>query len=212
MAQAVRRSKRLQVKRELKESLAAPATVSPPPLPPRPKTDPRTQSKDDCKDSKDSKGQPVKYWLMKSEPTAYSIDDLEAEGEAGDYWDGIRNYQVRNLIRDEIRCGDVALFYHSCCKPPGVAGTMSVLKECYPDFTAFDQTEKYFDPKSDRASPRWFMFDVGFRSKFKNFVTLKQLKETKELEAMKTLQKGNRLSITQITKEQFECIERLGNQ
>ena len=111
-----------------------------------------------------------------------------------------------------FRCGDVALFYHSCCAPPGVAGTMSVLKECYPDFTAFDETEKYFDPKSDRVNPRWFMFDVGFRSKFKNFVTLKQLKETKELEAMKTLQKGNRLSITQITKEQFECIERLGNQ
>ena len=153
----------------------------------------------------------TRYWLMKSEPAAYSIDDLQSEGEAGDYWDGIRNYQVRNMIRDEIRTGDLALFYHSCCKPPGVAGTMTVLKDCYPDFTAFDRSQKYFDPKSDPENPRWFMFDVGFRSKFKRFVTLNELKSIKKLENLKALQKGNRLSITEITEQEFQCIERLGN-
>ena len=206
MAQSLRRSKRLQTKRESKES----TTASSPP--PSKQWNPRSNSKDDSQEMEFEQTESVRYWLMKSEPSAYSIDDLEAEGESGDYWDGIRNYQVRNMIRDEIQKGDLALFYHSCCKPPGVAGTMKVLKGSYPDFTAFDKTEKYFDPKSDPKDPRWFMFDVGFRSKFKKLVTLNELKSTKQLENMKTLQKGNRLSITQITKEEFQCIQRLGNQ
>eukprot|EP00486_Rosalina_sp_Unknown_P003209 CAMPEP_0201573034 /NCGR_PEP_ID=MMETSP0190_2-20130828/16674_1 /ASSEMBLY_ACC=CAM_ASM_000263 /TAXON_ID=37353 /ORGANISM="Rosalina sp." /LENGTH=235 /DNA_ID=CAMNT_0047999517 /DNA_START=29 /DNA_END=736 /DNA_ORIENTATION=- len=152
-----------------------------------------------------------KYWLMKSEPSAYSIDDLLDEGDAGDYWDGIRNYQVRNMIRDEIKCDDECIFYHSCCKPPGIAGSMIVTKECYADFTAFDRNEKYYDPKSDKNNPKWFMFNVKGTAKFEQFISLAQLKQIKGLETLKILQKGNRLSITAITKDEYHLICDIGN-
>lgn len=152
-----------------------------------------------------------KYWLMKSEPSAYSIDDLMDEGDAGDYWDGIRNYQVRNMIRDEIKYDDECIFYHSCCKPPGIAGSMIVTKECYVDFTAFDKNEKYYDPKSDKNNPKWFMFNVKGLSKFERFISLSELKQIKGLENLKILQKGNRLSITPITKQEYHLICEIGN-
>eukprot|EP00484_Ammonia_sp_Unknown_P018313 CAMPEP_0197035678 /NCGR_PEP_ID=MMETSP1384-20130603/13410_1 /TAXON_ID=29189 /ORGANISM="Ammonia sp." /LENGTH=217 /DNA_ID=CAMNT_0042465769 /DNA_START=23 /DNA_END=676 /DNA_ORIENTATION=+ len=147
-----------------------------------------------------------KYWLMKSEPDAFSIDDLMAKAPASEHWDGIRNYQVRNMIRDEIKCGDEALFYHSNCKPPGIVGTMLVTKHAYPDFTAFDKKEKYYDPKSDQENPRWLMFDVQFQTKFKRMLSLPELKEAKGLQNMRVLQKGNRLSITPVTKQEYELI------
>ena len=152
-----------------------------------------------------------RYWLMKSEPSAYSIDDLLNEGAAGDYWDGIRNYQVRNMIRDEIKIDDECIFYHSCCKPPGIAGSMIVTKECYVDFTAFDKKEKYYDPKSDKNNPKWFMFNVKCTSKFQRFISLSELKQIKGLENLKILQKGNRLSITPISKEEYHLICDIGN-
>ena len=221
MSQAVRRSKRLQAKRE--KSISAAFTQKET----KRKTtnakrkaskekahkigDKKSTKAKQKSDTKKNNAQNMNYWLMKSEPSAYSIDDLMAEGDAGDYWDGIRNYQVRNMIRDQIKEGDQALFYHSCCKPPGIAGSMTVTKAAYPDFTAFDKKEKYYDAKSDPDNPRWFMFDVRFESKFKNFISLYQLKQCKELETMKILQKGNRLSITRITKQEYEFIMKLGH-
>ena len=169
----------------------------------------KIQAKDSKKAIKNNKDK--KYWLMKSEPSSYSIDDLLDEGEDGDYWDGIRNYQVRNMIRDEIKCNDECIFYHSCCKPPGIAGSMIVTKECYVDFTAFDINEKYYDAKSDPNNPKWFMFNVKCTSKFRNFISLSQLKQIEGLENLKILQKGNRLSITPITKKEYELICDIGN-
>uniref|UniRef100_A0A7S0TDJ2 Thymocyte nuclear protein 1 n=1 Tax=Elphidium margaritaceum TaxID=933848 RepID=A0A7S0TDJ2_9EUKA len=163
-----------------------------------------------ARNDSDEKQKTKKYWLMKSEPDAFSIDDLKAKGSNSEHWDGIRNYQVRNMIRDEIQCGDEALFYHSNCKPPGVVGSMVVCRECYADHTAFDKTEKYYDPKSDPNNPRWFMFDVRFQNKFNRFISLNELKQAKELQTMRILQRGNRLSITPITKNEYEIICKMG--
>lgn len=150
-----------------------------------------------------------KYWLMKSEPDVFSIDDLKER--KSEPWDGVRNYQARNFMRDEMKKGDLVLFYHSNAKPPGVAGIAEVCKEGYPDPTAFNKKSKYFDPKSDPKKPRWILVDVKFKKKFKNFVELNTLREYKELKEMKILQKGNRLSITPVSKEEFEFIKNLGS-
>ena len=118
----------------------------------------------------------MKYWLMKSEPDAFGIDDLAKCPGKKDHWDGIRNYQVRNMMRDEMKKGDEALFYHSNCKEPGIVGIMKVVKEAYPDFTAFDPKSKYYDPKSDPANPRWLMVDVKLVRIFKRTVSLQEQK------------------------------------
>ena len=146
---------------------------------------------------------------MKSEPDVFSIDDLKER--KSEPWDGVRNYQARNFMRDEMKKGDLVLFYHSNAKPPGVAGIAEVCKEGYPDPTAFNKKSKYFDPKSDPKKPRWILVDVKFKKKFKNFVELNTLREYKELKEMKILQKGNRLSITPVSKEEFEFIKNLGS-
>lgn len=148
----------------------------------------------------------MKYWLMKSEPETYSIDDLQNEPNKTEHWDGIRNYQVRNMIRDEMKKGDMALFYHSNCKPPGVVGSMKIVKEAYPDFTAFEPDSKYFDPKSDPDNPRWFMVDVKFVKKFSRLIPLDELRQHPGLSDMRLIQKGNRLSIMELTKGEWDII------
>ena len=149
------------------------------------------------------------YWLMKSEPDVFGIDDLKNSKDQETTWDGVRNYQARNFMRDDMKKGDLVLFYHSNAKPPGVAGVAVVSKESHPDHTAFDKKSKYFDPKSDPDNPRWMMVNVKFKKKFKNLVSLETLKEQSELKEMKLIQKGNRLSILPLTKDEFDFIQEL---
>jgi len=146
----------------------------------------------------------VKYWLMKSEPNSYSIDDLKREGATG--WDGVRNYQARNFMRDEMEIGDLILFYHSNTKPPGVAGMGRISETGIVDPTAFDPNSDYYDPKSTTSDPRWIMVEVEFVEKYPNYISLEELKSIKSLSDMQLLQKGNRLSILPISKKQFEII------
>ena len=149
----------------------------------------------------------MNYWLMKSEPNTFSIDDLKAVG--CDHWDGVRNYQARNFMRDEMKKGDRVLFYHSNCTVPGIVGLAEVCREAYPDHTAFDQASSYYDPKSEPENPRWFMVDVQFIKKFSRTISLYEMKKQKKLEQMKVLQKGNRLSITPVSQKEFEYINSL---
>jgi len=144
----------------------------------------------------------MNYWLFKSEPNCYSIDDLKRDGP--EHWDGIRNYQARNMLRDDVKLGDKVLFYHSSCAEPAVVGLCEVVKESYPDHTAFDPTSEHPDPKSDPENPRWFMVDVKFEAKFKNPLSLKQMKEMTEFSGMRLLQRGNRLSLFPVDKKHFD--------
>lgn len=146
----------------------------------------------------------MQYWLMKSEPDAYGIDDLKQEKV--DHWDGIRNYQVRNMMRDQMKKGDLAFFYHSNCDVPGIVGMMTIVREAYPDHTAFDSKSKYYDPKSDRENPRWYMVDVRYKRKFKRTISLAELKEYPQLEEMALVRKGNRLSVMPVTEQQWDFI------
>ncbi|MFA6596581.1 MAG: EVE domain-containing protein [Ignavibacteriaceae bacterium] len=145
-----------------------------------------------------------KYWLFKSEPDAYSIDDLAKDKKT--FWDGVRNYQARNFLRDEIKTGDQVLFYHSNVEPTGVFGVCEVVKDGYPDQTAFDPESNHFDPKSNLQNPAWFMVDIKFVKKFSKPVTLDEIKSNTKLQNMKLLQRGNRLSIQPVTKEEFNTI------
>ena len=148
------------------------------------------------------------FWLMKSEPNVYSIEDLEREGQC--FWEGIRNYQARNMMRDLFRVGDQALFYHSNATPPGAMGVMEVVKESYPDHTSWDSESKYFDAKSSKDNPRWVMVDVAFKEKFARCVSLQEMREHDELADMKVLQKGSRLSIQPLTETEFLYVCQLG--
>ena len=148
---------------------------------------------------------------MKSEPYVYSIDNLAEDENQTTCWDGVRNYQARNLMRDEMKKGDLVLYYHSNAKPPGVAGVAKVVQESYPDHTQFDKKSKYFDPKATRETPRWFMVDIKLVKKFKTFLPLDELKTVKALEGMVLLQKGSRLSVQPVTKKQYETILKLGS-
>lgn len=149
------------------------------------------------------------YWLMKSEPDAYSIDDLERDGV--EPWDGIRNYQARNFLRDKMHIGDRALFYHSNATPPGVVGEMEVVSGPEPDELAFDPSSKYYDPKSDPEDPRWVQRQMKFVKKFKRMIPLAELKEDPELEGLLVTKKGQRLSIQPVEKEHFTHIRKLGS-
>lgn len=146
----------------------------------------------------------MKYWLMKNEPEAFSIDDLERVRV--EPWDGIRNYQVRNFMRDEMQVGDRAFFYHSSCKVPGVVGMMEIASDAYPDHTAWDPGAHYFDPRSDPGNPTWLMVDVRFVEKFPEPVTLKTLRSHPALAGMRILQRGNRLSVTPLSQEHWDYI------
>ncbi len=148
-----------------------------------------------------------RYWLMKSEPHVYSIQDLERDGSAP--WTGVRNYEARNTMRDEMRKGDLVLFYHSSTTPPGVAGIARVSREAYPDFTALDESHSYFDPKSNPEAPRWYMVDVEFVERFPRVVPLSELREVPELQGM-VLLKRMRLSVQPVTTEEFQVVVELG--
>jgi len=146
----------------------------------------------------------MQYWIMKSEPDTYSIDDLKSFNI--DHWDGIRNYQVRNFFRDTMQVGDQAFFYHSNCKEPGIVGLMEIASEAYPDHTAFIKGEKYFDAKSDPDQPRWLMVDVKYQRHLKRKITLGDLRNQKTLESMRLLQRGNRLSVIPLEKKEWDYI------
>ena len=146
------------------------------------------------------------FWLMKSEPGTFSIDDLEARPGQTEGWDGVRNYQARNFMRDDMRVGDLVLFYHSNCPEPGVVGLAEVASEPYPDPTAFDPDSAYYDPKSTPDKPRWFQVNVRFVRKFPRTVSLREMKADEALAGMRILRKGNRLSITPVEKAEFDHI------
>lgn len=141
----------------------------------------------------------MNYWLMKSEPSVFSITDLQKSAEQTAPWDGVRNYQARNMMRDEMKIGDLAFFYHSGCEVPGIVGIMEVVREGYPDHTAFDPQNKYFDPKSDPANPRWIMVDIKYVSHTKRTISLTELKKHAILSEMPLVRKGNRLSIIPVS-------------
>jgi predicted RNA-binding protein with PUA-like domain len=151
----------------------------------------------------------VKYWLMKSEPGVYGIDDLARQNKQTDHWDGIRNYQARNFMRDEMQAGDLAFFYHSSCEQPGIVGIMTIARPGYPDHTAFDPDEKYYDPKSSPDAPRWYMVDVTLERKLDRVITLQELKQQSTLRDMQLLQRGNRLSIMPVTRREWNHILKL---
>ena len=142
------------------------------------------------------------YWLMKSEPDCFSIDDLKAKKTAP--WDGVRNYQVRNMFRDDMKPGDKAFFYHSSCEVPGVYGVMKIASVAYPDPTQFDPKSDHYDPKSKKEEPRWLLVDVTFERKLKKPVTLAQMRDDKKLANFRLLATGNRLSVIPVGKEHWE--------
>jgi len=146
----------------------------------------------------------VRYWLMKSEPGAYSIDDLERDGTT--HWDGVRNHQARNLMRDDVKVGDLVLFYHSNADPPGVAGVAKVVREGYPDFTAWDPKDRHFDPRSDPEAPTWSMVDIAFVERFRDPVPLRSLKDDPALDGMLVTQRGQRLSVQPVEKHLFKRV------
>ena len=148
----------------------------------------------------------MNYWLMKSEPSTFGIDHLVAMPDQTEHWDGVRNYQDRNMLRDQMKGGDLAFFYQSNTLRPGIAGIIEVVREGYPDFTAFDPQSKHCDPNSNPDNPRWYMVDVRLVRKFKRVVTLAELKNHRELQALALVRRGNRLSIMPVTAQQWTVI------
>jgi predicted RNA-binding protein with PUA-like domain len=150
----------------------------------------------------------VKHWLMKSEPEVFGIDDLAKNPGKTTFWDGVRNYQARNFMRDQMQLGDRAFFYHSNCAEPGIAGIIKVVKAGYPDHTAFDRDDPHFDPDSDPDKPRWYMVDVRLERKLQRTITLAELREhaSGALKGLALLQRGNRLSITPVSDEHWRFI------
>jgi predicted RNA-binding protein with PUA-like domain len=151
----------------------------------------------------------MQYWLMKSEPEAFSIDDLAARPGQTSLWDGVRNYQARNMMRDDMQVGDLAFFYHSNAKPSGIAGVMRITRLAYPDPTQFEMASQYYDPTSTPAAPRWCTVDVTFVSKYPRILSLAELKQEPALSDMQLLRKGNRLSIMPVTAAQWHFITQL---
>ena len=148
----------------------------------------------------------MQYWLMKSEPDVFGIDHLRKMPKQTEHWDGVRNYQARNMMRDEMQKGDLVFFYHSNCDEPGIVGIAKVVKTGYPDHTAFNPEGKYYDPKSDPDSPRWYMVDVKFVKKLKRTITLTELKTHFQLADMALVRRGNRLSIMPVSEQQWTFI------
>jgi predicted RNA-binding protein with PUA-like domain len=146
----------------------------------------------------------MQYWLMKSEPDVFGIDDLQKVGV--EPWDGVRNYQARNMLRDQMQVGDQVFFYHSNCDVPGIVGIAEITTQGYPDDTALNPEAKYFDPKSDPQNPRWYRVDVKFLRKLKRTISLHELREQTSLENMPLVRKGCRLSIMPVTPEEWRDI------
>ncbi|HMO77766.1 MAG TPA: EVE domain-containing protein [Candidatus Paceibacterota bacterium] len=149
----------------------------------------------------------MKYWIMKSEPDTFSIDDLEKTKTQ--FWDGVRNYRVRNMFRDEMKVGDRAFFYHSSCKEIGIAGEMEVIKSAEIDPTQFDPKSDYYDPGAKKDTPRWMGPTVKFVKKFKRILTLGEIKRNPSLQKLAINEKGNRLSVTEITKPEYLKLKKL---
>ena len=143
---------------------------------------------------------------MKSEPDAFGINDLYNKPNQTEHWDGVRNYQARNMMRDAMKLGDQVFFYHSNCEQPGIVGIMEVVKEGYPDFTAFDPDDAHFDPKSDPDKPRWMMVDVKFVKTLSRTISLRELKARQELVNMAVVRPGNRLSIMPVSADEWQFI------
>ena len=152
----------------------------------------------------------MNYWLMKTEPDVYSMDDMLADKNQTTVWEGIRNYQARNFMRDGMKNGDQVLIYHSNAKPPGVIGIAEVVKESYPDPFQFDEKSNYFDPKSSKDNPRWLAVDVKAVKKLDRLISLTELKEIEALADMRLIQRGNRLSVMPVEKKEFDLIVALG--
>ena len=154
---------------------------------------------------------PTKYWLMKTEPTSYSIQDLAAEKKQTTFWDGVRNYQARNYMRDEMKLGDKVLFYHSNADPPVIAGVATIVRESYPDHTSWDRENKHYDPKSTAQNPRWFMVDIKLEQIFNEPLPLDDLRSVAALKEMELLRKGSRLSVQPVRKAEFDTVLKLAN-
>lgn len=151
----------------------------------------------------------MKYWLVKSEPDCFSIDDFARAKRQTTCWDGVRNYQARNFLRDEMRLGDQVFFYHSSCDEPGIMGLCEVVREAYPDHTAFDRASDQYDPKSKQSEPTWMMVDLKLNKRFAQPLTLEKLKSLPGLKEMELLRRGSRLSVQPVTRSQFELILKL---
>ena len=143
---------------------------------------------------------------MKSEPDVFSITDLKNSPRKTNHWDGVRNYQARNMLRDAIKIGDQIFFYHSNCPQPGIVGIMAVVREGYPDFTAFDPKNSHYDPKSRPDEPRWYMVDIRYVRTLKRPITLRELRSQRQLADMPLVRSGNRLSVMPVTKRQWDFI------
>jgi predicted RNA-binding protein with PUA-like domain len=150
----------------------------------------------------------MRHWLMKSEPDVFGIDDLARAPKRTTAWEGVRNYQARNMLRDDVRKGDLAFFYHSSCEVPGIAGIVQVVREAYPDPTQFDRASEYYDPASTREAPRWVCVDVRFERRIEPVITLPELREhaSGPLREMVILKRGNRLSVTPVSAAEWRCI------
>lgn len=146
------------------------------------------------------------FWLLKSEPDVFSIDDLAKAKGKTTHWDGVRNYQARNFLRDSIKIGDGVLFYHSNSEPSAIAGIAEVVREGYPDHTAFDPKDVHFDPKSKKETPTWYMVDIKHVETFKVPISLERLRLETKLEKMALLQKGSRLSVQPVTKDEWQTV------
>lgn len=149
-----------------------------------------------------------RYWLMKCEPAAYTIDDLARDGETS--WEGVRNFQARNFMRDDMQVGDGVLFYASNADPSGVTGLAKIARTGYPDQYAWKTGHRYFDPKSSKDHPTWYMVDIGFVERFPGTISLETLKSTRGLEQMMVTRKGSRLSVQPVAKKEYDIVVRLG--
>lgn len=150
----------------------------------------------------------MKYWLLKSEPETFSVDDLARAKRRTTSWQGVRNYQARNFLRDEVAKGDFGFFYHSSCAVPGIVGVVKIVRAGYPDPTANDPRSEYFDPGADPANPRWYTVDVQLEKKIEPLVTLDEMRAhaSRELQNMLVLKRGNRLSVTPVTRAEWQFI------
>ncbi len=153
----------------------------------------------------------MKYWLMKTEPESYSIDDLAAEKNQTTFWSGVRNYQARNFMRDDMKIGDQVLFYHSNANPPAIVGVAEVVRESYPDYTSWDENDHHYDPKSTPDAPRWFMVDIRLKRKFDRPLGRNELTGVKALAEMELMRKGSRLSVQPVRKKEFDTVLKLAD-